>query len=150
LLNLSRNVFIFPRQDIDHSSQASMSAASTLFALKEIATVLTAGGTPQGALWVAGGFAAPSRLKDVEHAIVALRKSFSMEAKARLAREKEAAAEVLGISMSGLCGQQPCIKRSRRSRDKRLIQSLREEGRERKLAIRKLAQGDFDLKSEYI
>lgn len=120
-----------------------------LNALKEIATILRAKGTPNEALWASSGLTPPSRLKDVEHAIVALRKTFSVEAKLKIAEEEFAAAELAGVTVEEFREREKKA-RLRGTAKTGPIERRRREGRDLKLTVHKLAQGDFDLKTDYV
>jgi hypothetical protein len=127
-----------------------MSQEKKMNALKELATILKDKGTPAPELWKAGGFAAAKRLKDVEQAIVALRKTFSTENKARTAEDERAEAEAAGISLDELREQQKKKRDTEHQQDKRRLDDERKSGRETKINVTKLAQGEFDLQTEYV
>jgi hypothetical protein len=127
-----------------------MSQEKKMNALKELATLLKDKATPPPELWKAGGFAAPKRLKDVEQAISALRKTFSVETKAKSAEDERMEAEAAGLSIEELREQNKKQRDTEHQQDKRRLADERKEGRETKLNVVKMAQGEFDLQTDYI
>lgn len=127
-----------------------MSQAKKMDALKEIVTKLKAKEEVPLELWKIGGFPAPKRLKDVEQAIVALKKTFSSDTKNRELELELEEAEAAGMTLEEFrdAGKKKRIDGDQQ--DKRKLDDERKAGREKKELSNQLARGDFDMQVDYV
>mmetsp|Transcript_2117 Transcript_2117/g.2213 ORF Transcript_2117/g.2213 Transcript_2117/m.2213 type:complete len:129 (-) Transcript_2117:398-784(-) len=127
-----------------------MSQAKKMDALKEIVTKLKAKEDVPVELWKIGGFPAPKRLKDVEQAIVALKKTFSADHKSRELEEEMEEAEAQGMTLEEFREANKKKRDTDQQQDKRKLDEERKAGREKKDLSSKLARGDFDMQVDYV